>query len=99
MTIENDAAVVKVKNARVTIEIASDFKDQVLKLIEDGSKDLVVGLTPAEFVDSFFLGALVTAVKRASVKNGDLKIVGLQPQSQQKNRKYDTLTTSLFGSY
>lgn len=72
-------AVVAVTSPRATIDIANEFKDSLLDLIEEGKTHVVVDLSETEFVDSSFLGALVTGLKRATSKDGDVRISGLQP--------------------
>ncbi|MFQ5708926.1 MAG: STAS domain-containing protein [bacterium] len=75
----NGVLVVNVQTPRATIDIAKGLKDELLNQIEKGNTNLVVDLSMAEFVDSSFLGALVTGLKRTTVHQGDLKLVGLRP--------------------
>ncbi len=75
----NGLLVVKVEIPRATVEIAGEFKNELIKHIEIGNIKVVVDLSNAEFVDSSFLGALVTGLKRSRMSGGDLRIVGLQP--------------------
>ncbi len=79
---KDSVLVATVEAKRATVEIASDFKQALLKKIEENSSNVVVNLSNCEFVDSSFLGALVAGLKKATMKNGDLKIVGLQPPVQ-----------------
>lgn len=74
--------VATIEEKRATVEIAADFKQALLKNIDENSSNVVVNLSNCEFVDSSFLGALVAGLKKATMKNGDLKIVGLQPPVQ-----------------
>ena len=80
--LHDDVLIVSVGAKRATIDVSPDFKEYLLKEIDQGNTKIVVDLSAAEFVDSSFLGALVTGLKRAAMKNGDLKIVGLQPPVQ-----------------
>lgn len=75
----DDIVVIKVKDPRATVEIADDFREELLKHINKGRSNVVVDLTKVEFLDSSFLGALVTGLKRSTMNGGDVKIVGLQP--------------------
>lgn len=77
--VENDILVVEVKEKRATVEFSGSLKDDLIKKIEDTANNVVVDLSKSEFVDSSFLGALVAGLKKATMKNGDLKLVGLQP--------------------
>lgn len=64
---------------RATIQESDEFRTKVLKAINDGYCKIVVDLSKVEFIDSSFLGVLVTALKRTVHFNGDLKLVGFQP--------------------
>lgn len=75
----NDVSVIKVTDQRATVEISGKLKEVLIKQIDDGNQNIVVDLSSSDFVDSSFLGALVAGLKKATMKNGDLKIVGLQP--------------------
>ncbi|MCK5032832.1 MAG: STAS domain-containing protein [Calditrichia bacterium] len=68
-----------VNDKRATVDISGRFKDQIHQEIEKGSFKIIIDLTKVEYVDSSFLGALVAGLKRATMKNGDLKLVCLQP--------------------
>lgn len=76
---KDNVLIVSIEEKRATVEIANDFKQGLLKQIEENSANVVVNLSNCEFVDSSFLGALVAGLKKATMKKGDLKIVGLQP--------------------
>ncbi|MCD4692767.1 MAG: STAS domain-containing protein [Calditrichales bacterium] len=77
--VENDILIVEIKEKRATVEFSGSLKDDLIKKIEDSTNNVVVDLSKSEFVDSSFLGALVAGLKKATMKNGDLKLVGLQP--------------------
>ena len=74
-----DILTVVLKNKRATVDISGNFKDKINKEIEQGNFKVIVDLSIVEYVDSSFLGALVAGLKRATMKNGDLKLVSLQP--------------------
>ncbi|KAA3617166.1 MAG: anti-sigma factor antagonist [Calditrichaeota bacterium] len=76
--IENDILIVKINEQRATVEISSKLKEELLEKIEEGNQNILVDLSSSDFVDSSFLGALVAGLKKATMKSGDLKIVGLQ---------------------
>jgi len=77
-TFVDNVFVTTVKNPRATVDIANEFKKELLQHLENGNRQGVVDLSSAEFIDSAFLGALVTALKRATARNGDILLVGLQ---------------------
>ena len=76
--IEDGVLVVEVLDKRATIEISSALKDELLKRLDHEVCNVVIDLQNVEFVDSTFLGALVAGLKKATMKNGDLRISGLQ---------------------
>lgn len=77
--VEKNILVVNIEESRATVEISGKLKESLLEKIEDGSQNILIDLSVADFVDSSFLGALVAGLKKATMKGGDLKIVGLQP--------------------
>ena len=77
--IEDNILVFEILNKRATVEISGNVKNELLRLIDEGKNKVIVNLNKAEYVDSSFLGILVAGLKRATMKDGDLKIVGLQP--------------------
>ncbi|MFA3783599.1 STAS domain-containing protein [Melioribacteraceae bacterium 4301-Me] len=75
-----DDIVVEVVNVpRATLSESEELKSLVYSKIDNGYKKIIVDLTSCEFIDSSFLGALVSTLKRATKNGGDLKLVGLQP--------------------
>ena len=75
----NDVLIAKIHHKRATVEFSGEFKEKLLNKIDREGAKVVVDLRECEFVDSSFLGALVAGLKKATMKGGDLKIVGLQP--------------------
>jgi anti-anti-sigma factor len=68
-------SVVSVKLPRATMDIASKFKDYLNNLIDNENSKIVIDLSECEFVDSTVLGVLVSSLKKAMTKEGDLRIV------------------------
>ncbi len=75
----DDVYVITVAMDRATVSEADEFKETITKKIESGFDKIVVDLSEVEFIDSSFLGVLVTTLKRVVAKDGDLKLVGFQP--------------------
>jgi anti-sigma B factor antagonist len=75
----DDVLIFEILNKRATVEISGNVKNELLKLIDEGKNKVIISLEKAEYVDSSFLGILVAGLKRATMKDGDLKIFGLQP--------------------
>lgn len=73
---------IEITDKRATVDISANFKEQLQSEIEKGYFKIVIDLKNVEYVDSSFLGALIAGLKRATMKNGDLKLVSLQPPVQ-----------------
>ena len=59
----------------VDLYTAPEFKERMVRLIDDGKKQIVVDLTDATFIDSTTLGVLVGGVKRLRPAGGSLALV------------------------
>lgn len=75
------ATVVRPVTDRLDIEVATAFRAQLLALIEQGRRHLVIDLQEVAFVDSSGLGALVSALKtiKRSTSAGDVRLARAQP--------------------
>ena len=79
--VDHDAVtVVRPDGERLDIAVASDFRNALLDLIENGRRNLVVDLQGVSFIDSSGLGALVSALKtlKANGGNGDVRLAQVQ---------------------
>lgn len=54
---------------------AGRFREIMLKVIEEGHKNIVISMKSVEYIDSSGLGALVGGLKRVSEKNGKIVII------------------------
>jgi anti-sigma B factor antagonist len=59
----------------IDLYTAPEFKQQLLDVIGQGAKHVVVDLTDTTFIDSTTLGVLVGGVKRLRPNDGQLSIV------------------------
>jgi anti-sigma B factor antagonist len=59
----------------VDLYTAPEFKQQLLDVIAQGARQVVVDLTDTTFIDSTTLGVLVGGVKRLRPNSGQLSIV------------------------
>jgi anti-sigma B factor antagonist len=75
---EENILIVTVEDTRATVEFSTELKNELLEKIEQEHSNVVFDLSKANFVDSSFLGTLVAGLKKCTMNNGDLKIVGLQ---------------------
>lgn len=59
----------------VDLYTAPEFKQQLLEVIDQGAKEVIVDLTNTTFIDSTTLGVLVGGVKRLRTNEGQLSLV------------------------
>lgn len=76
-----DVAVVHVFLSRATLAKAVKFKGFVTDLINEGFTKIIIELTFCEYIDSTFLGAMVSLLKKVNSMNGDLRLVYNQEAS------------------
>jgi len=74
-----DVVVLTVNLERGTIKNADEFKHRLVSIIDKGYNKIVIDIFSCTFIDSSFLGVLVSILKRVVRLNGDLKLVGFQP--------------------
>ena len=60
------------------IEAADQMRRTLAKLVDDGSRKLLVDLGQVGYVDSAGMGALVASLKHARTVGGDLRLCALQ---------------------
>lgn len=66
---------IQVKEANLTVSDA--FKDEMTALIDNGNKYIVVNFDGVIYVDSSFLGALVSSLKYAIANQAEIVVAGL----------------------
>jgi anti-sigma B factor antagonist len=71
----SDAAYVISLSGEVDLYTAPEFKQQLLEVIGNGGKDVVVDFSNTTFIDSTTLGVLVGGVKRLRPTGGQLTLV------------------------
>ena len=59
----------------VDLYTAPEFKQQLLEVIDQGGRDVIVDLSDTTFIDSTTLGVLVGGVKRLRPSGGSLVLV------------------------
>jgi anti-sigma B factor antagonist len=62
-------------SGEVDLYTAPEFKQQLLDVIGQGAKDVVVDFSDTTFIDSTTLGVLVGGVKRLRTNEGQLSLV------------------------
>jgi anti-anti-sigma factor len=73
-----DVLVEKINFQRATVSEAEEFRNILLKDIENGWRKIVIDFGNSVFMDSTFLGAIIIALKTISKLGGDLRIAGAQ---------------------
>jgi anti-sigma B factor antagonist len=71
---EGDKAVLAVRGS-VDLITAPALRNRLAELIDDGHSCIVVDLGSTDFLDSTGLGALVAALKRLRMKDGEIRVV------------------------
>jgi len=72
--LSNDAYVIAL-TGEVDLYTAPEFKQQLLEVIGQGGKQVIVDFTSTTFIDSTTLGVLVGGVKRLRTNDGQLSLV------------------------
>jgi anti-sigma B factor antagonist len=73
--IDKGPAVAVVVTGEIDVLTAPRLREQLVSLVEEGQRRIVVDLDGVEFIDSTGLGVLVGALKRAHAYNGELALV------------------------
>jgi anti-sigma B factor antagonist len=69
-----DAYVISLKG-EVDLYTAPEFKQQLLEVIGQGGREVIVDFSDTTFIDSTTLGVLVGGVKRLRTNDGQLSLV------------------------
>jgi len=74
-TEKNGVVLFQVALSRATVKEAKDFKDILMEDINLGKQNIVIDFSSCEFIDSTFLGVIVTSQKKAieSLKQSNIK--------------------------
>jgi len=72
---KDDITIVSVNLKKATLENTEKFREYLGKVIEDGTKKIIIDLSVCDFVDSTFLGTLVICLKAIDITGAKLKLV------------------------
>jgi anti-anti-sigma factor len=72
------AAILRVKEARLTYPILGDFAAAASALINAGERRILVDLSTVGYVDSATIGCFMDLYRQATAVGGTLKLAGVQ---------------------
>lgn len=73
----NGYLLVRIKIKEANLDVADQFKNKLMQLIDQGNTKILVSFEDVAYVDSSFLGALVSVLKYSLSKDGDVAVVNL----------------------
>jgi anti-sigma B factor antagonist len=75
-----DIRILRVKEPKLTYPTLSGFLAEVRRLVEEGTRKLVIDLQAVTYVDSASIGCLMDVRRLLTEQGGLLKLSGLQPR-------------------
>jgi anti-sigma B factor antagonist len=72
--------ILRLNEERLDAHNSAELKDWILKVLEDGTQNLVIDLAEVRFIDSSGLGALLSGYKNAALRSCNFALAGLQPR-------------------
>jgi anti-anti-sigma factor len=72
---QKDINIVTVYLERATLKAAPYFKETLNKIIENNCSKIIVNFSEVDFIDSTFLGVIVSTYKKSAKLNGNLILV------------------------
>ena len=89
--IYNNIAIIKLNIQRAVLKEAQNFYKYFSNVILEGYNYFVIDLSNVEFIDSTFIGVLVSAKKRIAFNRGELKLVCNPQVSTNSYIMFDSL--------
>lgn len=68
----------KITEHEANLNNAEQFKEEIFALIDNGHLRIIISFEKVNYVDSSFLGAMVSCLKHALSKGGDIYLADLQ---------------------
>jgi anti-anti-sigma factor len=78
----NDIAIIQVNRRRATVDLASEMREKLIYGIDHSKGRIIINLSYVEFIDSSFLGVLVSGLKLVKAWKGKIALVELHPHIQ-----------------
>jgi anti-sigma B factor antagonist len=69
--------IAKVLESRISADVASRFKEEIINYVKKGNRTLVLDLSDVTFIDSSGLGALIASLK-VIANDGELVLCGVR---------------------
>lgn len=73
---KNDIKIIRIDREKLDSTIAPELKTELLLLVDQGIKKILVDLTKISYADSSGLGALLFGLRQLRDVNGTLKLLG-----------------------
>lgn len=80
ITYKDDTAFIKIVTKKFDHQHATEAKDVLFKIIDNGTHKMVLNLSSMEFMDSMGLSVIVSIFKKITKVNGELKLCPLSKQ-------------------
>lgn len=77
--LEDEVPVIKLEG-EVDVYTAPQLKQQMIALLESGTRQMIVDLTAVEYFDSTALGVLIGGLKRMRERDGNLSLICPSPR-------------------
>jgi len=74
-----DVAQATIVPQEASLSNADQFKEEMITLVAEGAKLIIVSFENVNYIDSSFLGSLVVALKYAMPRKTDIYLVSLKP--------------------
>jgi len=74
-----DILIIKILPKRATMKIADPLREYILRVIEKGTRKIIIDLNNVDFLDSTFLGALMAGMKRLIALDGEIRLCAQNP--------------------
>jgi len=75
----NDTIQATILTEEASLTSAEMFKEEMITLVANGAKLIIVSFENVNYIDSSFLGSLVVALKYAIPRKVDIYLVALKP--------------------
>ncbi|MEN6357525.1 MAG: STAS domain-containing protein [Armatimonadota bacterium] len=78
-TLEKELPLIELEG-EVDVYTAPQLKQQIINILEDGTKELMVNLTKVDYLDSTALGVLIGGLKRMREVDGNMVLICPSPR-------------------